>query len=331
MMQRRTVFGLIQWCLAIAAMLAMAAQAAAQDAYPNKPIRMVVASAPGGPLDGLARLFSQGLAERLGPNTAVVVDNKPGANFQIAEGIVARAAPDGYTFGVSAIGHAINPSLYSKMAYDPLKDLTGLFMMAQVEVLLVANANVPPSTVKELVAWSKGNEDQMTFGSGGTGSGGHLIAEMFGQAAGIPIRHVPYKSVPNIVQDLVGGRISFAVGTVHEMAPLIRAGKLKAIATSSPARVAALPDVPTFAESGYPTVKVTSWFAMFAPTGTPAAIINKVWSELTVVSQGAEVRSALAQYGMLPFPMTPAQLNGFVQSEASRWNTVVRKANIRLD
>lgn len=295
--------------------------------YATQPLKVVVPTAPGGPIDIATRLlFEKAYASGGGP---VVVDNKPGANLQIGEGFVAKSAANGRTLVTTTIGHFINPVMYANMAYDPLKDLRPVFLLAHIDVLLVASAQIEPSTIKEVIAWSKVNPERMTFASGGNGSGGHLIATMIASAAALPMNHVPYKSVATYVTDLVAGRVSFAIGTVQEMTPLIQAGKVKGIATTARRRNPNLPEVPTLAESGLPELGMTSWLTVFAPSATPTPIVLEIANRLGKALTSPEVTAGLAKYGMRGEAMTLAQLESFMQYEAQLWANAARAANLK--
>jgi tripartite-type tricarboxylate transporter receptor subunit TctC len=303
--------------------------ASAQEAYPSKPIRVVVPYTPGGVSDAVTRLVMQKLADRL--KATVVVDNQGGANGQIGSAAVARAAPDGYTLLVVVAAHAINPSLYPRMSYSPLQDLRGVSEFGAIPLLMVSSAQLPPTDLKGFVAWAKANPQRATFASSGAGSGAHLVAEQFAQTAGVPMTHVPYKGIAPALPDLFAGQVSVIFDSVQTMMPHIKAGKLRGLAMTSAKRWPAAPDVPTMAEAGYPGMTGGSWIGLLAPAKTPNEIVHKLSAELQQVLQLPEIRDKLIDYGIDPVGGTPEQFDAFIRSEAARWAEVVKKADIRLE
>ncbi|HET7835189.1 MAG TPA: tripartite tricarboxylate transporter substrate binding protein [Variovorax sp.] len=303
--------------------------ASAQEAYPSRPIRVVVPYTPGGVSDAVTRLVMQKLADRL--KATVVVDNQGGANGQIGSAAVARAAPDGYTLLVVVAAHAINPSLYPRMSYSPLQDLRGVSEFGAIPLLMVSSAQLPPTDLKGFVAWAKANPQRATFASSGAGSGAHLVAEQFAQTAGVPMTHVPYKGVAPALPDLFAGQVSVIFDSVQTMMPHIKAGKLRGLAMTSAKRWPAAPDVPTMAEAGYPGMTGGSWIGLLAPARTPNEIVHKLSAELQQVLQLPEIRDKLIDYGIDPVGGTPEQFDAFIRSEAARWAEVVKKADIRLE
>ncbi|MDM0024334.1 tripartite tricarboxylate transporter substrate binding protein [Variovorax saccharolyticus] len=315
--------------LAAFALAGAAAPAAAQEAYPAKPIRVVVPYTPGGVSDAVTRLVMQRLAERL--KTPIVVDNQSGANGQIGSAAVARAAPDGYTLLVVVAAHAINPSLYPKMSYSPLQDLRGVSEIGAIPLLMVSSAALPPADLKSFVAWARANPQNATFASSGAGSGAHLVAEQFAQTAGVAMTHVPYKGIAPALPDLFAGQVSIIFDSVQTMMPHIKSGKLRGLAMTSAKRWPAAPEVPTMAEAGFPSMTGGSWIGLLAPSKTPDEIVNKLSAEMQNVLQTPEVHAKLIDYGIDPVGGTPEQFDAFIQSEARRWAAVVKKADIRLD
>ncbi|MDM0070707.1 tripartite tricarboxylate transporter substrate binding protein [Variovorax sp. J31P207] len=315
--------------LALFAIAGGGASASAQEAYPSKPIRVVVPYTPGGVSDAVTRLVMQKLADRL--KATVVVDNQGGANGQIGSAAVARAAPDGYTLLVVVAAHAINPSLYPKMSYSPLQDLRGVSEFGAIPLLMVSSAQLPPTDLKGFVAWAKANPQRATFASSGAGSGAHLVAEQFAQTAGVPMTHVPYKGIAPALPDLFAGQVSVIFDSVQTMMPHIKAGKLRGLAMTSAKRWPAAPDVPTMAEAGYPGMTGGSWIGLLAPAKTPNEIVHKLSAELQQVLQLPEIRDKLIDYGIDPVGGTPEQFDAFIRSEATRWAEVVKKADIRLE
>lgn len=297
--------------------------------FPSKPIRVVVPYTPGGVSDTVARLVMQKVGERL--KTPVVVDNQPGANSQIGSSIVARAAPDGYTLLVVVAAHAINPSLYPKMSYAPLQDLRGVSEFGAIPMLLVSSAQLPPKTLPEFVAWAKAHPQGATYASSGIGSGAHLTGELLAQTIGVPMTHVPYKGMAPALPDLFAGQVSSVFDSVQTMMPQVKAGKLYALAITSPQRWSTAPDVPTMAELGYPGMTSGSWIGLLAPAKTPKDIVDKISAETQKVLDTPEMRARLIDYGIDPVGGTPEKFDAFIQSEAKRWAEVVKKAGIHLE
>ncbi|KJK10238.1 MFS transporter [Burkholderiaceae bacterium 16] len=318
-------------CLMAAALACGIAGAARADApYPSKPLRVVVPYTPGGVSDAVTRLVMQKLAERLGQ--PVVVENRPGANGMIGSDNVAKSAPDGYSLVVVVVAaHAINPSLYPKMSFDPVRDLTGVSQIGRIPLLLVSSVQLPPGSVKELVSWGKAHPDKMTFASSGNGSGAHLAGELFSQAVGMRMTHVPYKGVSPALPDLFTGQVAMIFDSVQTMMPQVKAGKLKALAITSPSRWPAAPDVPTMAEAGYPAVTASSWIGLLAPAKTPKAVLDKLSGEMDAVLHQPDVKARLIEYGIDPVGGTPDQFQAFIKDEAVRWAGVVRKGGIKVE
>lgn len=313
-----------------AAALALAAlPALAQDAYPHKPIRVVVPYTAGGVSDAVTRLVVQRMSELL--KSPVIVENIGGANGQVGSAQVARAAPDGYTLLAVVAAHAINPALYPKMTYAPLQDLAGVSQFGHIPLLLVSSAALPPSNLKDFVAWAKANPAQANFASSGAGSGAHLAAELFAQTAGIGMTHVPYKGMAPALPDLFSGQVALAYDSVQTMMPHVKAGKLRALAMTSAQRWPAAPDVPTIAEAGYPSLTGGSWIGLLAPAKTPRDIVNKLSAAAQKAIDAPDVHAKLIEYGIDPVGGTPEQFDGFMRNEAARWADVVRRAGIKLE
>lgn len=311
-------------CAAIAAPHVMA-----QENYPSRPIRVVVPYTAGGVSDTVTRLVTQKLSERL--KTPVVVENLPGANGQIGSQNVVRSTPDGYTLLVVVAGHVVNPSLYPKMSFSPLTDLTGVSQFGHIPLLMVSSAALQPKTLPEFVQWAKANPDKASFASSGTGSGAHLVGELFGQAAKVKLTHIPYKGMAPALTDMFSGQVAMAFDSVQTMMPQVKAGKLNALAITSEKRWPSIPDVPTMSELGYPSMTGGSWIGLLAPAKVPSAIINKLSAELQAAIDSPDVHAKLIEYGIDPVGGTPAQFNSFMHSEAKRWAQVVKQANIRLE
>ena len=315
--------------MAGAAMGAVIPVALAQDIFPSRPIRVVVPYTAGGVSDTVTRLVTQKLSERL--KTPVIVENLPGANGQIGSQTVVRATPDGYTLLVVVAGHVVNPSLYPKMSFSPLTDLTGVSQFGHIPLLMVSSAAIPPKTLPEFVQWAKANPEKASFASSGTGSGAHLVGELFGETAKVKLTHIPYKGMAPALTDMFSGQVAMAFDSVQTMMPQVKAGKLRALAITSDQRWSSSPDVPTMKELGYPSMTGGSWIGMLAPSKVPTAVLNKLSTELQAAIDSPDVHAKLIEYGIDPVGGTPAQFNTFMQSESKRWAQVVKQANIRLE
>lgn len=307
----------------------VACAAMAQDHFPSKPIRVVVPYTAGGVSDTVTRLVTLKLAERLG--SPVIVDNVPGANGQIGSQSVVRATPDGYTLLVVVAGHVVNPSLYPKMSFSPLTDLTGVSQFGHIPLLMVSSAALPPKNLPDYVQWARAHPDKASFASSGNGSGAHLAAELFGETAKIKLTHIPYKGMAPALTDMFSGQVSMAFDSVQTMMPQVKAGKLRALAITSEQRWPSSPDVPTMKELGYPGMTGGSWIGLLAPAKVPPAILQKLSSELQATIDSPDVHAKLIEYGIDPVGGTPDKFNAFMQSEAKRWAQVVKQANIRLE
>jgi tripartite-type tricarboxylate transporter receptor subunit TctC len=308
---------------ALAATLAPAGLAFAQASdYPNKPVRVVVAFTAGGTTDILARAICQKLGERF--KQPFVVDNKPGAGGNLGTEIAARAAPDGYTLIVNSVGPmAVNPTLYTKLAVNPLTDLVPVVQLADVPNVLVVNPALPAKNLEEFIAYAKANPGKLNYSSTGIGTSSHLSGFMLSQRTGAETTHVPYKGA-EALKDLLAGRVQFMFATIPSVIQHIHAGRLRAIAVSSGSRSRSLPDVPTVAERGFPGFEAGSWFGFFAPKGTPAAVIaslNKAVNEALPALQEQMIRE-----GADPVGGSPAQFGQFVQKEYEKWKVVVRES-----
>lgn len=329
MTQRARLF--ILSALMVCSALLSTGTALADPNYPQKPIRVVISSAPGGPLDAASRALFQKAAARLGPNTTLIFDNKPGANLQIAGQFVARAAPDGYTVLTTALGHLTNPLLNKSMAYDPIKDLQGVALMSRVQNIMAVHADVPARTVQELIAWGKANPDKFQFASSGNGSGAHLIGELFSMHAGVKMQHIAYKGTAAALPDLLTGRVPIMIDTLQLLGPHIESGKLRAIALTGDRRSAAMPQVGTMIEAGLSGVNANSWLAVVAPRDTPRAIIERLSKALNEALQDDEIKRQWQSFGMVADTMTPAQVEQFFAQETALWDRVIKTNNIRLE
>ena len=312
-----------------AVLLVLAGAAHASGTYPNKPVRMIVAVPPGGPADTLARLVGPGLSNALGQT--VVIDNRPGANGIIAYELAARAAPDGYTFVLVAAGVAINPILYRKVPYDPVKDFAPITHGISVPNILVVHPSVPAKSVRELVAYAKSGPGELIFASAGNGTSGHLALELFRLSSGIRAVHVPYKGGGPALAEVVAGQVQALFSIALAATPQIKAGKLRALAITSAERSAVAPELPTVAESGFPGFEVIGWFGWLAPATTPRDIVNRLNREIVQVLQRPEVRDRLLGMSTVPVGNSPQQFGQFIRAERDKWAKVVRDARIRIE
>jgi len=317
--------------LAGAGALALAPLAAqAQAAFPSKALTIVVPFSAGGTTDILARVVGQYMAKDLGQ--PVIVDNRAGAGGNIGAQMVARAAPDGYTLLMGTVGtHAINQSLYKKMAFDPIKDFAPLSRVALVPNLLVANPSQPYKSVKELIAYAKANPGKVSFASSGSGTSIHLSGEMFQQMAGVDMQHIPYKGSAPALTDLLGGQTAIMFDNMPSVIGHVKAGKLRPLAVTTPQRSPALPEVPTIAEAGVPGYSATSWFGLLVPAGTPAPVIAKLNGSILKALADPEVRKKLAEQGAEPHGEKPEQFAEFIRSETAKWGETVKKSGATAD
>jgi tripartite-type tricarboxylate transporter receptor subunit TctC len=313
--------------LLLGAALCLSAVTASAQPYPNKPIRMVVTFPPGGAPDTLARLFSD--KSQLGQ--AVVVDNKPGAGGNIGADFVAKAPADGYTLVMGTVGtHAINGALYAKMPYEMVKDFVPVAHVASAPNLLVVNNDLPVKSVAELIAYMKANPDKLSFGSPGIGTSIHVSGELFKSMTGTSMTHVPYKGRQFAIPDLVGGQIQLMFDNMPSALPMAKEGKIRALAQTTAKRSAAAPDVPTVAET-VPGFEATTWFAVFAPAGTPRDVVDRINSEMQRVYKLPEVADKLKSLGLEPWISTPEELARFQAAEIVKWAKVVKESGAKAD
>ncbi|MGO4394984.1 tripartite tricarboxylate transporter substrate binding protein [Variovorax sp. M-6] len=315
--------------LAAALLACLPLIAAAQGDFPNKAIRIVVPFPPGGATDAAARLVATKMSEKWGQ--PVVVDNRAGAGGNVGSDLVAKSAPDGYTLVMGVTGsHAINTSLYSRMPYDPVADFVAISQVAVVPNVLVVHPSVPAQSLAELVALAKREPGKLNYASLGNGTAAHLGMEMLKSAAGIDIAHVPYKGSAPAVSDLLAGQVQVMVDGLPSALPHVKAGKLRAIALTSLHRAPALPDLPTIAET-YPGFYADAWSGLFAPKGTPQAVVDKLSAEVQRILQMPEVREKLVALGAEPVGSTQAEFNAHVRREIDKWARVVKASGARVD
>ncbi|AOZ11171.1 tripartite tricarboxylate transporter substrate binding protein [Cupriavidus malaysiensis] len=314
---------------AAAAALTGATAAHAQVSYPDRPIRLVVGFPPGGPTDLVARVLAKRLSDELGQK--VVVDNRPGANGNVAADTVAKADPDGYTalYGTSAL--AISPALYKKLTYDPVKDLEPVALTAVVPLVLEIATSVPASTVSDFIRYAKANPAKLTFASAGNGNVTHLGAILFNQVAGIEAAHAPYKGSAPAVQDLAGGQTQFMTDTVNSSLAFIRDNRVKALAVLGDKRSSVLPNVPTLAELGVKGMNVGAWQGILLPAKTPHAIVQQINTAANKALTSKEVVSALAAQGAEPLGSTPDEFKAYLSKETTRWAAAVKQSGASID
>jgi tripartite-type tricarboxylate transporter receptor subunit TctC len=306
------------------------ASVAAAEGYPLKPIRIIVSGTPGGPPDLLARW----LGDRLGPalGGAIVVENRPGAGGNLAMQATARSAPDGHTLVVAGQGpFALNPHMYANPGYSPIGDFAPITQIERGALLLAVNPEVPVHSVADLIALANSKPGGLNWGSPGTGTPPHLAGELFSRSANLKVVHVPYAGPSAAMLDLIAGRLAFTFGAVNIQMPQVKAGKIRALAVTSAARLEALPEIPTVAESGLPGFEYIGWLGIAAPAGTPASIIERLQREIAAILLTDEARRYFASYGREPVASTPAAFAAFIRAEHAKWGQVIRDSNIRAE
>jgi tripartite-type tricarboxylate transporter receptor subunit TctC len=317
-------------CALVSLLLLFSAAAAAAEAYPTKPVRFVITFPPGGPTDTVVRLIGQRLTDQWGH--PMIIDNRGGAGGIVGTDIVARSAPDGYTFLIgTAGGMSINPALRSKLPYDPFRDFTPVGMLVNNPQILVAHPGLAAKNLKELVALAKAKPGQLNFASAGTGTATHLGLELLKLTAGFDAVHVPYKGGAPATADLIAGQVQLLWVSIPSVLPHVKSGRLRALAVSTAKRSASAPDVPTVAESGYPGFEYSNWNALFAPAKTAPAIVKQVNAAVVRILNEPEVSQRLSSQGADPAPGTPEALARYMRSDHERWKKVIRAANIKAD
>lgn len=331
---RVTTVGGNHRCIAIAlavsaiGMLPSAGPAFAQE-WPARPIRLLVGFPVGGAADILARLHAARLQDAIGQT--LVVDNRGGAGGVIATELAARAAADGYTLLFTSLPHVINPPLYGKVAYHPVKDFQPVTLLVNVPLLMAVPAAQPLKTVKDVIALAKASPGKVNYGSGGNGSSSHLAVEMFKSMAGVDMQHIPYKGTGPLITDLLSGQVNITIASIVPLIPHIRSGKLRAIAVTGARRSGALPEVPTIAEAGVPGYDMTNWFGILAPAGLPVPILTRLDTLLRRIVAAPDVREVYAQQGADPVGAGPDAFAKVIAADIPKWDKVVRQSGARVD
>jgi tripartite-type tricarboxylate transporter receptor subunit TctC len=317
--------------VALAALCAASPSAFAQGepAWPAKPIRLLVGFPVGGAADILARLHAVRMQDALAQT--VVVDNRGGAGGVIATEIAARAAPDGYTLLFTSLPHVINPALYGKVGYDPIRDFQPVTLLVNVPLLMAVSNAFPAKSVKDVIALAKASPGRLNYGSGGNGSTSHLAMEMFKSMAGVDIQHIPYKGTGPAITDLIGGQLNLTIASAVPLIPQVRAGKLRPIAVTGSVRSGALPDVPTIAESGLPGYDMTNWFGILAPAGLPKPILTRLDGLLRAMVARPDVKELYAAQGADGVGSGPDAFARVIRADLSKWEKVVRQSGAKVD
>ena len=303
--------------------------AAFSQSYPTKPIRIISPFAAGGGNDVICRLIAPKLTEGL--KQQVIVENRPGANAIVGTEITARSAPDGYTIELIPSGHAVNATLYKKLPYDSIKDFTAISLVGSSPLVLAMHPSVPTKNVKELIALAKARPGELTYGSAGVGSSGHLAGALFETMTGTKMVHVPYKGMGIVVMDLIGGQVSLTFGTTASVMPHVRSGRLRAIATTGAQRSAALADIPTVAESGLPGYEAGLWYGFVGPARLPHEVVQRLNAEIVGALQQQSIRERLANVGVEARPSTPDEFARLLSSDIARWAKVIQRAGVRQE
>jgi tripartite-type tricarboxylate transporter receptor subunit TctC len=281
-------------------------------------------------VDTVARLLAQKVSESV--KQPVIVDNKPGAGGNIGADAVAKASPDGYTILMGAVAtHAINPTLYASIPYDPVRDFVPVTQVASTPNVLIVNPSIPAANVKEFIAYTKANPGTLNFGSGSTGSAGHLAGELFKAMAGVEMTHIPYKGAAPAMQDLIGGQIQLMFDNLASALGQVRAGKVKALAVTTAQRSALAPELPTIAESGLPGFDISTWFGIFVPSGTSREVVERLHTEFTRALGAPDVRERMLNLGAEPVGSKPLEFSAYIRSELAKYARVIKASGARAD
>ena len=319
-------------CKVVAALgacaLALSPESFAQQAYPAKPVRLIIPYAAGGPVDSMGRLLAPRLVDLWGQQ--IVIDNRAGANSIVGCEVAARSAPDGYNLVLVSASFTVNATLYPKLPFDPLRDFTPITLVASGPGLLVTHASLPARNLKELIALAKSKPGALSYGSAGSGAPtSHLGMELLKVTAGIDIVHVPYKSMAPALVDILGGQVQMGMPTINAVLPHIKSGRLRAIGVSSLHRSPTAPDVPTLAEAGMPGYEAINWFAILGPHGVPAAIADKIHADTAEVLKSPELRERIGAAGMEPKSIPPSELAAYIKSEIVKWGKAVKASGAK--
>lgn len=311
--------------LTVGATLASTAMAA----YPEKPIVLVVGFSPGGTADSTARMLAESMGKRLGQT--IVVENRAGANGNLATNYVLRAEPDGYTLFLTSIGHAVNPSLYKNVKYDPVDGFSPIGQVLTAPNLMVVPGNSPFNNVKELIAYAKANPGKLNVASSGTGTSVHLSAELFKQLAGVDVTHIPYKGTGSAMPDLLSGTTQLMFPNLPSALPHVKRGGLKAFGVTTKTRSNAAPEIPTLIEAGIPGYDMSTWYGLLGPANMPPDIVKKLNTELRRVLADPEIRAKMISQGADPVSGTPEEFGLFIKGEADKWAKLIKESKLQVD
>ena len=311
------------------ALITCGGPAVAQQAYPNRNIRIIVPFPTGGSVDPMARMVAQQLNEKWGQ--PVIVENRPGGNTIIGTDVVAKASPDGYTILLASLTFATSPGLLPHLPYEPAKDFAPVATIARSGYVLVINPSVPSNTLREFIALAKSKPGQLNYASSAIGGSLHLAAELFNIMAGIKMQHVPYKGSSQLIPDLISGQVHLSFQTPIGTIPFIASGRLKALGITSASRSSALPKVPTFAEGGLPKYEMAGWYGIVAPAGTPREIVRKLSDEIAGILTLPATRKELSDQGQEPFTSTPEQFAAMIKADIDKYAKVIKAADIRFE
>jgi tripartite-type tricarboxylate transporter receptor subunit TctC len=316
--------------VALALALLLPAAAPAQDAYPTKPIKLLVPFPPAGGTDSLSRAIAQSITNNT--KWVIVVENKPGAGGNIGLDAAAKSPPDGYTIAMGQTSNlAVNPSLYKAMPFDPMKDFAPVALLSSQPLIIVVDEKAPYKTLAEFVEAARKNPGKINMASAGNGTIGHIGGELFQRRAGIKLTHVPYKGAGPAVADIIGGSVEVFFGNSQSVGGLVTGGRLRPLAVTSPRRLASFPNVPTVAELGYPGFEAATWSGLVAPAGTPKAIVDRLNAEANKALGSAEMKAKLNEDGSTPYGGTPEEFAEFIKAENAKWGAAVRDANIKIE
>jgi len=321
--------GLLRGLAAALTLAGGTAGAADIATYPTKPIRLIVPYPPGGTTSTFARLVGQRMTESWGQN--VIVDNRPGGNTVIGTEALSKAAPDGYTIMFMDSAHVINPSLMPKLPYTAIKDFSPVATLASTELMLTVHPSVPAATLQEFIAYAKTKPGQLNYASSGTGSVSHLSSELLNMTSGVKLVHIPYKGAADALVAVIGGHVTMYFAAPISAIPHVKANRLKAIAVPGNARLAALPNLPTFEEAGLPGFSSRNWYAVLAPGGTPRPLVNKLSTEISRIIALPDTRERLVGMGMDPFISTPDQFTALMHADMAKFAKIIKSANIKLE